>query len=61
MNNRSIPLLLFLLLLAMQSYSQENEKKYSVTGTMGVSYEGYGLSRSPDGWTGYMPRKPWSQ
>ncbi len=34
---------------------------FSVSGTAGVSYEGYGLDRSPAGWTGYSPRKPWNQ
>ena len=28
---------------------------------MGITYEGYGLSRSPSGWTGYQPRRPWNQ
>ena len=40
---------------------QEKKPLFSATGTMGVSYEGYGLSRSPSGWTGYLPRKPWNQ
>ena len=34
---------------------------FSVSGTMGVSYEGYGLDRNPAGWTGYNPRRPWNQ
>ncbi len=34
---------------------------FSVSGTAGVSYEGYGLHRNPSGWTGYQPRKPWNQ
>ena len=34
---------------------------FSVSGTAGVSYEGYGLDRSPTGWMGYSPRKPWNQ
>ncbi len=33
----------------------------NITGTMGVTYEGYGLSRSPAGWIGYTPRRPWNQ
>jgi len=32
-----------------------------ITGTAGVSYEGYGLHRSPSGWLGYTPRRPWNQ
>ncbi len=49
------------LLMLYSSASAQEEKKYSVSGTMGVSYEGYGLSRSPDGWMGYIPRRPWNQ
>ena len=37
------------------------KEKLNVSGTIGVTYEGYGLSRSPSGWTGYQPRKPWNQ
>jgi hypothetical protein len=37
------------------------KEKLNVSGTMGVTYEGYGLSRSPSGWTGYQPRRPWNQ
>jgi hypothetical protein len=41
--------------------AQTDDKKFSVTGTMGVTYEGYGLTRNPAGWTGYTPRRPWNQ
>jgi hypothetical protein len=41
--------------------AQTDDKKISVTGTMGVTYEGYGLTRNPAGWTGYTPRRPWNQ
>ncbi|MBK8609442.1 MAG: hypothetical protein IPL84_05730 [Chitinophagaceae bacterium] len=37
------------------------KEKLQISGTMGVTYEGYGLSRSPSGWTGYQPRRPWNQ
>lgn len=37
------------------------KEKLQVSGTIGVTYEGYGLSRSPSGWTGYQPRRPWNQ
>jgi len=33
----------------------------SLSGSIGVSYEGYGLSRNPGGWTGYSARRPWNQ
>ncbi len=43
--------------------AQDLKKKFtpSVSGVMGVSYEGYGLSRNPSGWMGYTPRRPWNQ
>ena len=34
---------------------------FSISGTAGVSYEYYGLSKKPKGWTGFSPRKPWNQ
>ena len=37
------------------------KEKLNISGTMGVSYEGYGLNRNPSGWTGYNARKPWNQ
>lgn len=51
------------LLLAFCSgvMAQDKKPKIQVSGIMGVSYEGYGLSRSPSGWTGYTARKPWNQ
>jgi hypothetical protein len=42
--------------------AQDSAKnKINISGTMGVSYEYYGLHRKPGGWTGFMPRKPWNQ
>ena len=49
------------LILAGDCFGQEKKPSFSASGTMGVSYEGYGLSRKPSGWLGYMPRKPWNQ
>lgn len=51
---------------AAQAQTDSAQKKkaplISVTGgTVGVSYEHYGLSRTPSGWTGFIPRKPWNQ
>ena len=43
-------------------YHSTNKKpSFSISGTAGVSYEYYGLSRKPSGWTGFTPRKPWNQ
>jgi hypothetical protein len=50
--------LLFSLLLAGEAKAQ---KVFSVSGTVGFSYEGYQLSAKPSSWTGYPPRKPSSQ
>lgn len=35
------------------------KEKLNISGTMGITYEGYGLNRNPSGWTGYLPRRPW--
>ena len=47
-----------LLFVCIQSFAQEAPVKFNITGTMGISYEGYGLNRNPDGWIGYLPRRP---
>ena len=47
--------------LLAQDVKEKVKEKLNVSGTMGVTYEGYGLSRSPSGWTGYQPRRPWNQ
>lgn len=41
--------------------TDSSKKNFSISGMMGVSYEHYGLSRKPSGWTGFSPRKPWNQ
>ena len=63
MKLRSIGMAL-LVLLYMTGWGQDSIKKKSpvkVSGAMGVTYEYYGLSRNPAGWTGYTPRRPWNQ
>ncbi|MBC5837541.1 hypothetical protein [Flavobacterium muglaense] len=44
-----------------QTRKSKKKSKVVVTGTMGVSYENYGLTKNPTGWTGFSPRKPWNQ
>ncbi len=61
MRKKIMPIALLLALFSLNAFAQEEQKKFSASGTMGISYEGYGLSRSPSGWTGYLPRKPWNQ
>ena len=51
-----------LLLLFCVTFSFAQDKKpFSISGTIGVSYEHYGLNKNPSSWTGFYPRKPWNQ
>lgn len=53
-----------LLLVSVSSIAQDSARKkqsFSISGTAGISYEYYGLSKKPKGWTGFSPRKPWNQ
>ena len=43
------------------SLKSKVKEKLQVSGTMGITYEGYGLDRNPTGWAGYSPRRPWNQ
>jgi len=43
------------------SIKEKVKEKTQVSGMLGISYEGYGLDRNPNGWTGYLPRRPWNQ
>lgn len=51
----------FLLLYSSAPVFAQTKPKPEISGNIGVSYEGYGLSRKPAGWTGFQPRKPWNQ
>ncbi len=61
--NRKTAVLLLLIGFACgnEITAQTKPKSFSVSGTAGITYEEYGLSRSPSGWTGYTARKPWNQ
>lgn len=64
MNTRTGLLLLMAVLLYESSMAQDSATKkppITVSGTIGVNYEHYGLIRKPTGWTGFSPRKPWNQ
>jgi hypothetical protein len=52
-----INILLIALLISASIYAQ----KPTVSGTLGVSYEHYGLSLNPNSPTFYSPRRPWNQ
>lgn len=45
----------------LNKVKEKAKEKLNISGTMGITYEEYGLSRSPSGWTGYQPRRPWNQ
>ncbi|MBP6430683.1 MAG: hypothetical protein KA319_02870 [Ferruginibacter sp.] len=55
------PIICLLLFTSIGLYAQDKKPKLEVSGTMGVTYEGYGLNRNPAGWTGFAQRKPWNQ
>lgn len=64
--NRSYSLILLLtgLFFSVLSIAQDTSKKKAVvkiTGTMGITYEGYGLNVKPTGSNIYSARKPWNQ
>jgi hypothetical protein len=64
MNSKNKLLLLFTILLYVKSWGQDTvvkKKLFTISGTAGISYEHYGLSRKPTGWTGFSPRRPWNQ
>ena len=66
MNTKTTLLLFcFVLLICISGMAQDTAAKksppFSISGTAGISYEYYGLSRKPTGWTGFTPRKPWNQ
>ena len=64
MNSKNKLLLLFTILLCVKSWGQDTvvkKKLFTISGTAGISYEHYGLSRKPTGWTGFTPRRPWNQ
>ncbi|MCX8018857.1 MAG: hypothetical protein N2747_00015 [Chitinophagaceae bacterium] len=59
---------IFILLFMLAGYysvsraqTESADKKFKVRGRVGVTYEHYALDRTPDGWPGFPPRKPWNQ
>jgi hypothetical protein len=48
-------------ILLAGSIEVHSQKLFSIKGALGFTYEGYGLSVKPGGWTGYPPRKPYNQ
>ncbi len=55
-------LLIVLIIGCVKTNAQTKPKpKVTVSGTMGISYEGYGLDVKPTGSNFYTPRRPWNQ
>jgi hypothetical protein len=52
----------YLLLVSLTvAFNTNAQKIFSVTGTIGTSYEGYHLSTHPSSWAGYTARRPDNQ
>ncbi|MBC7651396.1 MAG: hypothetical protein H7101_06585, partial [Deinococcales bacterium] len=63
MRTKTIALML-LIFIAYNAISQDTTKHklpVTISGTMGVTYEGYGLNVNPAGSNIYNPRRPWNQ
>ena len=56
---KSICLILLIFLLATVARAQTEKKKVSVSGTLGMSYDYYGLSTHPSTPSFYSARRPW--
>ena len=59
---KNVLLFLSLLFFASNGYAQKTKPKVSISGTAGVTYEGYGLDLTPGPPTPrfYNPRRPWN-
>lgn len=62
MKKRKKVLIVFAALLFLCNIAEAQKKPtVSISGTIGASYEGYGLSVNPSSPVFYTPRKPWNQ
>jgi hypothetical protein len=50
-----------MLLMPCTNAEAQTKPSFSVSGSMGVAYEGYGLDVKPTGSNIYTPRRPWNQ
>ena len=50
----------FLLLFSCVATAQQKKVKLEISGTAGVTYDGYGLSSNPATPNFYNPRRPWN-
>jgi hypothetical protein len=53
-------LIIIFFTISLQSNAQ-TKSPVSITGSAGVTYEGYGLNKNPAGFAGYSARRPWNQ
>ena len=60
-NNAMTRVILLALLLFSSEIFAQDKKAFSISGTMGATYEGYWLSAKPAGWNGYTARRPANQ
>jgi hypothetical protein len=58
--HKKIHFVALLLIATLVATAQTADKKFSVSGTMGVTYDGYGLSSNPATPNFYNPRRPWN-
>ncbi len=54
-------ILLFSFITAFIQVHAQKKSPVNITGTAGITYEGYGLSVKPTVFTGYTQRRPWNQ
>ena len=56
-----IIVLVFILCCTSLNLQAQKKNPISITGTAGITYENYGLTRNPAVFTSYQPRRPWNQ
>ncbi len=61
LSNQVLFLFIALVLSAANGNAQNSANPFSISGTMGFTYEGYGLNVNPSGSGIYSPRRPWNQ
>lgn len=54
-------LLFFITVFIHLTILAQDKKAFSISGTMGATYEGYWLTTKPTGWNGYTARRPANQ
>jgi hypothetical protein len=60
-NMKPILILPVVLFIAGNVFAQTPKPSFSISGSMGITYEGYGLTVNPKTPSFYQPRRPWNQ